>query len=286
MKALSLVPGLPARPKVLDVGCGPGRQTLILARETGGEITAVDNHQPYLDELLTRAEKQGFDERIATECCSMDDMRFDDVSFDLVWGEGSIYIMGFQKGLISWRRFLRRDGSMAVTELSWLVDSPPEEVKSFFEEAYPAMQTVARNTEMIRESGYSLIDSFTLPESAWWDGYYGPMEKRISELREKHSPEPAILEVLDGEQKEIDLYRRRASGNFSRTKLKSSRHFSAHSGETFSGFLAWSTPESSRVETNSRLEYRIAPPRDTIRRSPGLSSYFPRRCRFGASIDG
>ncbi len=208
IRALSLVPRLPARPKVLDVGCGPGRQTLILAQETGGEITAVDNHQPYLDELLARAEKQGLDERIITECCSMDDMRFDDVSFDLVWAEGSIYIMGFQEGLTSWKRFLRRDGSMAVTELSWLVDSPPEEVKSFFGEAYPAMQTVARNTEMIRESGYSLIDTFTLPESAWWDGYYGPMEKRISELREKHSQEPAILEVLDGEQKEIDLYRR------------------------------------------------------------------------------
>ncbi len=208
IRALSLVPRLPARPKVLDVGCGPGRQTLILAQETGGEITAVDNHQPYLDELLARAEKQGLDERIITECCSMDDMRFDDVSFDLVWVEGSIYIMGYQEGLTSWKRFLRREGSMAVTELSWLVDSPPEEVKEFFREAYPSMQTVSRNMELIRESGYSLIDTFTLPESAWWDGYYGPMEKRISELREKHSPEPAILEVLDGEQKEIDLYRR------------------------------------------------------------------------------
>lgn len=208
MRALSLVPRLPARPKVLDVGCGPGRQTLILARETGGEITAVDNHQPYLDELLTRAEKEGLDERIITKCCSMDDMRFDDASFDLVWAEGAIYIMGFQKGLSSWRRFLGPDGAMAVTELSWLVDSPQEEVKSFFGEAYPAMQTVAGNTELIRESRYSLIDTFTLPESAWWDGYYGPMEKRISELREKHSQEPAILEVLDGEQKEIDLYRR------------------------------------------------------------------------------
>ena len=36
------------------------------------------------------------------------------------------------------------------------------------------------------------------------------MEQRISELREKHSAEPTILEVLDGEQKEIDLFRRYA----------------------------------------------------------------------------
>lgn len=208
MRALSLVPSLPARPKILDVGCGPGRQTLILARETGGEITAVDNHQPYLDELQTRAQNQGLDDRIRTECRSMDDMRFDDASFDLIWAEGSIYIIGFQSGLASWRRLLRPEGSMAVTEVSWLVDSPPEEVTSFFAEAYPAMQTVAGNTEMILESGYSLVDMFTLPESAWWDGYYGPMEKRIAELREKYSGDTAALEALAEEEKEIDLYRR------------------------------------------------------------------------------
>ena len=208
VRAPSLVPSLPARPKILDVGCGPGRQTLILARETDGEITAVDNHQPYLDELQTRARNQGLDERVHSKCGSMEDMRFDDASFDLVWAEGSIYIIGFQKGLTSWRPYLRPLGSMAVTELSWLVDSPPEEVTSFFGEAYPAMQTIAGNADTIEESGYSLIDSFTLPETAWWDGYYGPMEKRISELREQHSQEPAIVEALEGEQKEIDLYRR------------------------------------------------------------------------------
>ena len=207
-RALSLVSSLPAGPSILDVGCGPGRQTLILARETDGVVTAVDNHQPYLDELQTRASEQGFDERIAAQCCSMEDMGFDDASFDLIWAEGSIYIIGFQKGLTSWRRFLRPQGHMAVTELTWLVDSGPEEATRFFGEAYPAMQNLAGNRQTIQQSGYSLIDTFTLPESAWWDGYYGPMEKRISELREKYSKDPAIVETLDAEQKEIDLYRR------------------------------------------------------------------------------
>jgi ubiquinone/menaquinone biosynthesis C-methylase UbiE len=213
MKALSLVPRLPRRPKILDVGCGPGRQTLILARETGGNITAVDNHQPYLDELERRAEERGFAERIVTKRCSMEDMSFDEGSFHLVWAEGSIYIMGFRNGLTAWRRFLKPDGALAVTEASWLVDSPPEDVKTFWQEAYPAMQTVAGNTEIIKESEYSLVDTFTLPESTWWDGYYTPMEKRIAELRRKYSNDPTIIETLDAEQKEIDLYRRH-SGSY------------------------------------------------------------------------
>ena len=72
------------------------------------------------------------------------------------------------------------------------------------------MQTIAANRRIVADAGFSIIEDFTLPESAWWDGYYGPMEKRISELREKYRDEPALLEVLDGEQKEIDLYRRYA----------------------------------------------------------------------------
>ena len=41
-------------PRILDIGCGNGAQTLCLAATLGGRITAVDNHQPYLDELERR----------------------------------------------------------------------------------------------------------------------------------------------------------------------------------------------------------------------------------------
>ena len=33
--------GLPQAPKVLDIGCGPGAQSLVIARESGGTVTAV-----------------------------------------------------------------------------------------------------------------------------------------------------------------------------------------------------------------------------------------------------
>jgi SAM-dependent methyltransferase len=141
----------------------------------------------------------------------MDALPFEEGTFDLIWAEGTIYIMGFAEGLRDWRRFLKPEGAVAVTELSWLVDSPPEEVRSFFQVAYPAMRSVAESTDIITKAGYSVIAVFLLPESAWWDGYYAPMERRISELRDRYASEPAILEALREEQKEIDLYRRHSN---------------------------------------------------------------------------
>ena len=42
LRALSFCTELPMQPAVLDVGCGPGMQTVALARGTDGTITAVD----------------------------------------------------------------------------------------------------------------------------------------------------------------------------------------------------------------------------------------------------
>jgi len=211
LEALSCVGQLPTRPRILDIGCGPGRQTLFLAERTSGHITAVDNHQPYLDELLRRAKEKGLADRITTLQRSMDALPFEEGAFDLIWAEGSVYIMGFAEGLRDWRRFLRPEGAMAVTELCWLVDSPPEEARSFFREAYPAMRSVAENTGIATKTGYSVVAVFFLPESAWWDDYYTPMEERILDLQRRYASEPAILETLREEQKEIDLYRRHSN---------------------------------------------------------------------------
>ena len=50
-RAFSLLKDLPPVPRILDAGCGPGRQTFDLCRLTKGSITAVDFHQPYIDAL-------------------------------------------------------------------------------------------------------------------------------------------------------------------------------------------------------------------------------------------
>src|ERR1700754_1662301 len=58
-RLLALAAPLPAHPRALDLGCGPGRAALLLAGDAGAHVTAVDLHQPFLDELRSAAAAPG-----------------------------------------------------------------------------------------------------------------------------------------------------------------------------------------------------------------------------------
>ncbi|MFB3133964.1 MAG: methyltransferase domain-containing protein [Rhodothermales bacterium] len=210
-RALAMAPPLPNDPHILDIGCGPGAHTLVLATQTGGHVTAIDTHQPYLDELTRRAEQAHLASRIRAQYGDMFALDFEDASFDLIWSEGAIYIIGFREGLAAWHRFLKPGGALAVTELTWLVDDPPDEARRVWQAAYPAMKHVEENVAILQEAGYTSLGHFPLPESAWWDHYYTPIEHRIAALRQRYQNDAEALAVLDEEQREIDLYRRYSS---------------------------------------------------------------------------
>jgi len=195
-------------PAILDIGCGPGAATMELARLTDGDITALDLHQPYLDKLNLKIEEAGLTGRVTTVHGSMSKMDFPDESFDVLWAEGSIYIIGFDKGLREWARFLKPEGYLVASEAVWLRPDPPQEVREFWKARYPGIRTIPENLELVAACGYRLIGLFTLPEDAWWAGYYDPVEKRLEGLQRKYSDNPEALAVLDEERREIEMYRR------------------------------------------------------------------------------
>lgn len=207
-KALSFLKKLPSKPLILDIGCGPGMQTLDLARYTHGKVIAIDTHQPFLEQLQKRAQAAALSERITAINESMFELPFPEHSFDLLWSEGAIYIIGFEQGLQTWRPLLKPGGYAAVTEISWLKPNPPEEIFSFWTTDYPGMRDVPENLERIRRAGYKEIDHFVLPASSWWTDYYTPMEARLPRLREKYLGNAKANELLDGTQKEIDMFRK------------------------------------------------------------------------------
>ncbi len=207
-RAYAVARDLPAQPKILDIGCGPGMQTLDLAKLLQGEIIAIDFHQPFLDELVLRAKKVGLDKHIQTRKMSMFEMDFAPEQFDLIWSEGAIYIMGFEQGFKACYPFLKTDGYMAVTELSWFQANPPQEVLDFWKKSYPGIGTIAENIQRLESQEYRLIDHFHLPDSSWWDNYYNPLAERIAMLRDKYVGNTEAQESLDEEAAEISLFRK------------------------------------------------------------------------------
>jgi len=196
------------RPDILDIGCGPGGPTLELAKMSGGRVTGLDNHQPYLDRLIRRAEELGFSERVRVINGSMADLPFPDESFDVIWTESAIYIVGFETGLREWKRFLKPDGCLVVSEVAWLTSNPPQEVLDWWKSMYPSISTAKENLDKIRTCGYDLLGHFPLPSEAWWTDYYGPLEKKMEELRAKYAGDEEAQAVIDEHRIEIDMFQK------------------------------------------------------------------------------
>lgn len=206
LQALALLGPLPPNARILDMGCGPGAQTLVLARHA--EVTAVDLHQPFLDELAERARTAGVSDRIHPMHASMDEVSFKSQRFDVIWAEGSAYVVDVHRALQRWKAHLKPGGGLVLSELTWLTADPPAEVRDFWTRAYPAMRDLAGNRELMEHAGYEVVGHFTLPESAWWDPYYAPMEARLADLRLRYADREDLLDTLAEEAAEIELYRR------------------------------------------------------------------------------
>jgi ubiquinone/menaquinone biosynthesis C-methylase UbiE len=207
MKAFALLPALPPRPCILDLGCGPGMQTIQLAKLTDGHITAVDFHQPYLDQLEQAIQAEGLGDRIQPVKADMDDLPFDAESFDVIWAEGSAYILEFGNALRKWRPLLKHPGYLVASELSWLRLDPPQAAIDFWQDEYPNMQSVEANLALAKSYAYLPLAHFLLPKKAWWDHYYTPLESRLKQLQAKYAEHPDASTILSSHQTEIDLYR-------------------------------------------------------------------------------
>jgi SAM-dependent methyltransferase len=194
--------------KILDIGCGVGAQTIALARHIEGTIVALDNHQPFLTELQRRAEAEGVADKIRPYQKDMRDAGLEKGSFDLIWSEGALYIMGFAQGLTACHDLLAEGGSMAVSELCWLKPDPPEACRQYFASEYPVIADVDANLATIKKCGYDLVGHFTLPESAWLESFYVPLEERLQLLRKKYIADQERMDLIDSVEMEIALYRR------------------------------------------------------------------------------
>ncbi|MBA7522777.1 2-methoxy-6-polyprenyl-1,4-benzoquinol methylase, mitochondrial [subsurface metagenome] len=196
---------LPDEPVILDMGCGKGVQTLELAKISSGTITALDNHQYFLDVLTKEAEQKGYDNRIRTLNADMNKLPFDRKSFDLIWSEGAVFIIGIKEGLKKWRSLLKQGGFLVLSDLVWLSNNRPDNLTRYFEEECMYVLTIEQVLQEASQNGYTCVDHFTLPLEGWTREYIQPQEHVIEKLRKKYTGNSEARETFDSIEKERDI---------------------------------------------------------------------------------
>jgi len=192
--------------KIADVGCGTGASTLTLARLLNAKITAVDFLQEFLDVLDKRAQREGVSEKVTSLCASMEDLPFQEDEFDVIWSEGAIYNIGFQKGVTDWKRYLKPGGLLIVSEISWTTKTRPLEIQNHWDSEYPEIDVASSKIKVLEENGYSPIGYFVLPEYCWLDNYYEPMRSNFQDFLSRNESSEEALAIVEAERREIELY--------------------------------------------------------------------------------
>ena len=208
LRALSFIDNLSDNAQIADLGCGTGGQTMVLAQNTKGTITALDLYPGSIEKLNAAARNHGLHHRIKGVVGSMDKLPFPPATFDLIWSEGAIAQIGFEKGLTYWKDFLKKDGFVAVTYESWFAEKRPPEIEKFWLDAVPEMNTIAHNVAVMQKAGFLPAAVFTLPESCWTETYFAPQKSRQDDFLKAHPGSKTAEALVINLRREEELYQK------------------------------------------------------------------------------
>lgn len=208
LKALSFIDNLIDSSFIADIGCGTGGQTRVLAQHVPGNITGIDLFPGFIEQFNAEAEKMNLQNRVKGIVGSMDDLPFQNEELDLIWSEGAIYNIGFERGLNEWRRFLKPGGYIAVSESCWFTEERPSEIYDFWMEAYPQIDTIPNQVARIQKAGYLPVASFILPTTCWTEHYYAPLVMAREKLLAKYPGNKTAEKLIASSHQEEELYRK------------------------------------------------------------------------------
>jgi ubiquinone/menaquinone biosynthesis C-methylase UbiE len=206
IKALSFIDNLDENSLVADIGCGSGGQTMVLAQHAPGNIRGIDLFPVFIDMFNRSVEKLNLQDRVKGIVGSMDNLPFRDEELDLMWSEGAIYNIGFERGLNEWRKFLKTGGYIAVSEVSWFSEKRPAEIDTFWMDAYPEIDTVPNKVAQMQKAGYIPTATFILPENCWTEHFYAPQVNAQKVFLAKNAGNKAAVEFVENQRHETQLY--------------------------------------------------------------------------------
>jgi 2-polyprenyl-3-methyl-5-hydroxy-6-metoxy-1,4-benzoquinol methylase len=109
-KAFSLLREMDLKDKrVLDCGCGSGYYSIQLAA-LGALVCGVDVSRSGIDIGMARASRYGFEERISFSVASLEDLPFQENSFDSLFGMDILHHVNLAKAIPELKRVLKPGG--------------------------------------------------------------------------------------------------------------------------------------------------------------------------------
>ncbi|WP_295940276.1 class I SAM-dependent methyltransferase [uncultured Alistipes sp.] len=208
LKALGFIDNLTEGSRIADIGCGTGGQTMVLAQHAPGYITGFDLFPDFIDLFNANARELNLRDKVKGVVRSMDDLPFGKEELDLIWSEGAIYNIGFERGLNEWREFLKTGGYIAVSESSWFTEERPAEIYDFWMAHYPEIDTIPNKVAQIQRAGYVPVATFILPETCWTEQYFAPLVRAQELFLEKYAGNKTAEEFIALQRHEAELYRK------------------------------------------------------------------------------
>ncbi|WP_310603989.1 class I SAM-dependent methyltransferase [Anaerosporobacter sp.] len=206
LKALSFVENLDENSKVADIGCGTGGQTMVLAKKLDCHVTGIDMIIDFINTFNDKAIKQDLNNKVKGIVGDAFELPFEKEELDLIWSEGMIDSIGFEKALTYWNGFLKKGGYVVVTSPSWLKTERPDDLAKFWNDAGSGLYSVEDNIKAMQQSGYSFVSAFTLPEECWTQNYYVPRSAAENELPKKYPNNEMVKAYIKEMKYEVDLY--------------------------------------------------------------------------------
>lgn len=187
---------------ILDIACGVGSSTILLANYFKNSIVeGFDLFKHYNERLNDKIKKNNMSDRVFSYKMDMNDPDFANEEFDIIFCEASIEIIGFKKGLNEWRRLLKSNGYMVISDLSWL-KNPTSESKKFWKNTYVEIDSIENKIQQIKNEGFEFIDYVIVPKEDWND-YYTKLECNLNKLNSDKSAKDFIYQLKN----EIKTYR-------------------------------------------------------------------------------
>ena len=183
-KAISIIPII-ENPRILDVGCGSGVPTLMIAEKFNGKITAVDTDTKSIDIFREKVENLNLANRVFLTVNSLFDIKVKNNQYDLILAEGLLNVIGFQKGFLRIVKLLKRKGFIII---------------------HDEFQNQNEKIEFIKNNDCKILDSFMLDEQIWWNDYFKCLEKELSSNSNQE-----LLKLFKSDIEEIKLFKKNPS---------------------------------------------------------------------------